>query len=89
MEAPRRQVLQLYRLYRTDDLRYRLRRTSQLPSAHKADLTQIDLLLTLLELLRQETLTRHKPMVAEYLDENYDRVSHAPRARSSRSSEPL
>lgn len=23
----------------------------------------------------QETLTRHKPMVAEYLDENYDRVS--------------
>ena len=24
----------------------------------------------------KETLTRHKTMVAEYLDKNYDRVSH-------------
>lgn len=29
----------------------------------------------------KETLTRHKPMVADYLDKNYDRVrtlSHSP-----------
>lgn len=24
---------------------------------------------------RQETLTKHKPMVAQYLEQNYDRVS--------------
>ena len=30
----------------------------------------------------KETLTRHKPMVAEYLDKNYDRVGiYRPRAR--------
>jgi hypothetical protein len=28
----------------------------------------------------QETLTRHKPMVAEYLDENYDQVRYFPLA---------
>lgn len=26
----------------------------------------------------KETLTRHKPMVAEYLDKNYDRVRRCP-----------
>jgi hypothetical protein len=26
----------------------------------------------------KETLTRHKPMVAEYLDKNYDRVCFEP-----------
>ena len=26
----------------------------------------------------KETLTRHKPMVAEYLDKNYDRASDVP-----------
>lgn len=46
--------------------------------ADDADRSKLGFLLTSEPLLRQETLTRHKPMVAEYLDENYDRVSPAP-----------
>jgi calcium binding protein 39 len=30
----------------------------------------------------KETLTRHKPMVAEYLDKNYDRVSDRPKSHN-------
>lgn len=65
------QVLQFHRLHRANDLWHRLRRSGKLqgssrsrrPCFHPSHLFR-----------SQETLTRHKPMVAEYLEANYDRV---------------
>lgn len=59
-----------------------MRRAGQLPRADTSFINSTDARLTF-GTGPQETLTRHKPMVAEYLDENYDRVRRSVRVSLS------